>query len=162
MQNEDSPPLRLGVTPSPQLSVRKTRQTRLEPGDLPGQGHPFSAPISSELPGVYDLRRPVKVRPPLTNIYDRAFMSNAQLPPAPHAASREEESSLFRRSPPMALAESLKTLPRPRLERWPTPQITITPEATTIEEGCHRFWVAIEVSVRRWPESSTKSQPAAR
>ncbi|EWG45222.1 hypothetical protein FVEG_06102 [Fusarium verticillioides 7600] len=75
-------------------------------------------------------------------------MSNAQLPLVPHAASREEESPLFRGSPPMALTEFFKTLPRPRLERWPTPQITITPEATTIEEGCHRFWVAIEVSER--------------
>ncbi|KAF5604973.1 hypothetical protein FPANT_1312 [Fusarium pseudoanthophilum] len=62
----------------------------------------------------------------------------------------------------MALTESFKTLPRPRLERWSAPQITITPEATAIEEGCHRFWVAIEVSVRRWPESSMKCPPGAR
>ncbi|KAL9569073.1 hypothetical protein ACKAV7_006659 [Fusarium commune] len=67
-----------------------------------------------------------------------------ELPLAPHATSREEESPLFRRSPPVAPTESSKTLPRPRPERWSTPQITITPEATAIEEGCYRFWVAIE------------------
>ncbi|KAF5254729.1 hypothetical protein FANTH_468 [Fusarium anthophilum] len=72
---------------------------------------------------------------------------NMKLPLAPHATSQEEESPLFRTSPPVSLTESFKTLPRPRLERWSTPQITITPEATAIEEGCHRFWVAIEVSV---------------
>lgn len=88
-------------------------------------------------------------------------MSNAELPLAPHATSREEESPLFRRSPPVALTESFKTLPWPRLERWSTPQITITPEATAIEEGCHRFWVAIEVSVRRLSESAMKCQPGA-
>ncbi|KAI1010977.1 hypothetical protein LB504_002348 [Fusarium proliferatum] len=91
-----------------------------------------------------------------------AFLSNADLPLALHATSREEESPLFRRSPPVALTESFKTLPWPRLESWSTPKITITPEATTIEEGCHRFWVAIEVSVRRWPESAMKCEPGAR
>lgn len=135
---------------------------RPELGGQLEKDHPFSSPITSELLGVYDIRRPVKVRPPLTNIYDRAFLSNADLPLAPHATSREEESPLFRRSPPVALTESFKTLPRPRLESWSTPKITITPEATTIEEGCHRFWVAIEVSVRRWPESAMKCQPGAR
>ncbi|KAK2135603.1 hypothetical protein NOF04DRAFT_1365809 [Fusarium oxysporum II5] len=84
-----------------------------------------------------------------------------ELPLAPHATSREEESPLFRRSPLVALTEPSKTLPWPRLERWSTPQITITPEATAIEEGCHRFWVAIEVSVRRWSESAMKCQPGA-
>ncbi|KAF5624830.1 hypothetical protein F52700_9205 [Fusarium sp. NRRL 52700] len=153
VQSDDSPPLRLGVTPSPQLLIRKTRQARPEPGGQLRQGHPFYSPISSELPGVYNLRHPVKARSPLTNIYDRAFMSNAELSLAPPATSREEESPLFRRSPPVVLTDPFKTLPRPRLERWSTPQITITPEATAIEEGCHRFWVAIEVSVRRWPET---------
>ncbi|KAF4950980.1 hypothetical protein FGADI_7852 [Fusarium gaditjirri] len=161
-QNDDIPPLRPRVTPSPQLSVRKTRQTRPQLGGQMGQGNTFSASESSEFPGVYDLRRPVKVRTPLTNIYDRTFMSNAELPRAPHATSQEEESPLSRRSPLAAPTESSKILPRPRLERWPAPQITITPEATAIEEGCHTFWVAIEVSVRRWPESAMKIQPETR
>jgi hypothetical protein len=161
VQNDDNPPQRLGVTPSPQLSVRKARQTRAQPRGQLGQDHPFSSSTSSTLTAAYDLRRPVKARPPLTNIYDRASMSNAESPLAPHATGREEESPLSRRSPPVALTEGSNTLHQPRLKRWLPPHVTITPEVTTVERGCHRFWVAIEVSIRQWPETAMISQPGA-
>ncbi|KAF5536031.1 hypothetical protein FMEXI_10531 [Fusarium mexicanum] len=107
---------------------------------------PYWGTCTSDPSFVCERPSPLRIVKADENMNKRAFMSNAELPLAPHATSQEEESPLFRTSPPVALTESFKTLPRPRLERWSTPQITITPEATAIEEGCHRFWVAIEVS----------------
>ncbi|KAF4345326.1 hypothetical protein FBEOM_627 [Fusarium beomiforme] len=150
VQQDDSPPQRFGVTPSPQLSVKRTRQTR--PKDSLGPGHPASYSTPSTLPAAYDLRRPVKARPPLTNLYDRAPRVNAESPPVTYATGREEGSPPFSRNPSTALSERPNTLQRSRPEHWPTPHVSITPEVMAIERGRHVFWVAIEISTKPWPD----------
>ncbi|KAG8669195.1 hypothetical protein FPOAC1_008583 [Fusarium poae] len=81
----DSPPRLLGVTPLPQLSVRKKRQAHTHARVQPDQNRSLSPFSINTLPAAYEMRRPGKARSPLTNLYDRDSMHREELPLISHA-----------------------------------------------------------------------------
>ncbi|KAF4437419.1 hypothetical protein F53441_13053 [Fusarium austroafricanum] len=126
-----------------------------------GQAHASSSSAFNTLPAIYDLRRPVTARPPLTNIYGSTPIFNGEPPPSFHTTGQEERSSSMNRHPSLALTEGFTT-PQPlRLESWLTPRVSITPEVTALEKGCHMLWAAIEISTRPWPPPKKTVQPGA-
>ncbi|KAF4964867.1 hypothetical protein FSARC_7259 [Fusarium sarcochroum] len=162
VQQHDSPPRRLLATPSPQLSVRKRRQTRTHARVQPGQSN-TSSPFSSDtLPVGYELRRPVKTRPPLSNICDEIIASKREPPSKFHATGQGENYLPITGCPPLAPSENLTTPQQPRSTWLLTPHVSITPEVNALEKGCHRLWVAIEISTGPWFAPERKVQPGAR
>ncbi|KAF5021000.1 hypothetical protein F66182_6981 [Fusarium sp. NRRL 66182] len=156
----DSLPQRLGGTPLPQLSVTKTRQAH---GHSKTQAGPTCAlsSLSDTLPVGYGLRRPVKSRPPLSNICDDATLPRGKLPLGFHVTGREEGpfQPSGRYSP--ASTESFVSSQQPRPACLLAPQVTITPEVCALETGCHVLWAAIEVSTRPWLIPKRRNQPGA-
>jgi hypothetical protein len=158
----DSPPRLLGVTPLPQLSVRKKRQAHTHARVQPDQNRSLSPFSINTLPAAYEMRRPGKARSPLTNLYDRDSMHREELPLISHAKGwtgypLPPDNNL--QLPPI---KSLTTLPRQRTVSYLAPKISIIPEVTVIEAGRNIFWVAIEISATPWCTAQNNIQPGAR
>ncbi|KAF4472750.1 hypothetical protein FALBO_362 [Fusarium albosuccineum] len=158
-QHDGSPPCRLGVTPPPQLTVRKTRQPYTH---ARAQTSPCEASsLSCTFPASHGLRRSVKCRPPLSNICDEAVVLAESPPSTPYAPGRVEASL------PSSRRISAATSPVPlllqsRVTYMLVPHVVITPEVTALEAGRHRVWVAIEVSSRLWPVPGIETKPGSR
>ncbi|KAF4984225.1 hypothetical protein FDECE_17132 [Fusarium decemcellulare] len=158
-QHDGSPPWRLGVTPPPQLTVRKTRQSYTH---ARAQTSPCEASsLSCTFPASHGLRRSVKCRPPLSNICDEAVVLAESPPSTLHAPGRVEASL------PSSRRISAATSPVPlllqsRVTYMLVPHVVITPEVTALEAGRHRLWVAIEVSSRLWPVPGIETKPGSR
>ncbi|KAL6913501.1 hypothetical protein FSST1_011261 [Fusarium sambucinum] len=124
----DSPPRLLGVMPLPQLSVKKKRQAHTHARVQPDQNRSLSPFSINTLPAAYEMRRPGKIRFPLTNLYDRDSMYREE-PPLNFDATGwtgyplPPDNNL--QLPPI---KSLTTLPRQRTVSYLAPKISITPE----------------------------------
>ncbi|WZH41105.1 hypothetical protein QYS62_002049 [Fusarium acuminatum] len=155
----DRPSPRLGATPLSQLSVKKTRQTHTYARVQFEQSHPSPSSSANTLPTAYDIRRPVKARPPLTNIYDKATMFEKEAKPILQVTGQEEMLLRPNERPnkPTAISNATR---QPRLMYLLTPHVSITPQVTALEKGCHLLWAAIEISVAPWlsPEKTTRSE----
>ncbi|KAJ4270015.1 hypothetical protein NW762_001688 [Fusarium torreyae] len=160
-QQYDNPPRRLGVTPSPQLSVRKRRQARTHARVLPGQSHASSSFTSGTLPARYELRRPVKTRPSLSNICNEIIASRREPPSKFHATGQEENYPPITGRPSLTPSEKWTTFQQPRPACLLTPHVSITPEVKALEKGRHMLWAAIEVSTRPWFAPERKAQLGA-
>lgn len=152
---DQSPPRRFGLTPPPQLTVRKTRQAQRS---AHARVHPDKrTDPSCTFPAGYGVRS-VKSRPPLSNICDEAALAET-LPSTLHAPYREGHALPLSELPfPVA---NLASIRQPRQSCVLAPHIVITPEATSLEPGRHSLWAAIEVSGRLWsaPESMIEPGP---
>lgn len=150
---DQSPPRRFGLTPSPQLTVRKTRQAKRS---AHARVHSEKRTDSScTFPAGYGARS-VKSRPPLSNICDEAALAET-LPSTLHAPYREGHALPLSELP--FPAESLASIRQPRQSYVLAPHVVITPEATALEPGRHSLWAAIEVSGRLWPASESVIEP---
>lgn len=154
----DKPSPRLGATPLPQLSVKKTRQTHTNARVQFEQSYPSLSSSANTLPAAYDMRRPVKARPPLTNIYDRTTMFEEEAKPRPHVTGQEE---MFLRPNERSITStaSFTATRQPRPVYLLTPHVSITPEVTALEKGCHLLWAAIEISIAPWLSPEKTSRP---
>lgn len=137
------------ATPLSQLSVKKTRQTHTYARAPFEQSYPSPSLSANTLSAAYYTRRPVKARPPLTNIYDGATMFEEEAKPILHITDQEEILLRPNERPNKSTAIFNGTR-QPRLVHLLTPHVSITPEVTALEKGCHLFWAAIEISVAPW------------
>ncbi|KAI6759179.1 hypothetical protein HG530_009859 [Fusarium avenaceum] len=155
----DRPSPRPGATPLSQLSVKKTRQTHTYARVQFEQGYPSPSLSASTLPAAYYTRRPMKARPPLTNMYDGATMFEEEAKPILHITGQEEMLLRSNERPKKSTAIFNDTR-QPRLVHLLTPHVSITPEVTALEKGCHLLWAAIEISVAPWlsPEKIARSE----
>lgn len=150
---DHSPPRRFGLTPPPQLTVRKTRQAQR---GAHARVHPDKRTDSScTFPAGYGVRS-VKSRPPLSNICDEAALAET-LPSTLHAPCREGHALPLSELP--FPAASLASIRQPRQSCVLAPHIVVTPEATALEPGRHSLWAAIEISGRLWPASESVIEP---
>lgn len=155
----DRPSPRPGATLLSQLSVKKTRQTHTYARAQFEQSYPSPSLSANTLPAAYYTRRPVKARPPLTNIYDGATMFEEEAKPILDITGQEEILLRPNERPNKSTAIFNGTR-QPRLVRLLTPHVSITPEVTALEKGCHLLWAAIEISVAPWlsPEKIARSE----
>ncbi|KAF5666219.1 hypothetical protein FHETE_6341 [Fusarium heterosporum] len=154
----DTLPTFMGVTPSPQLSVKRTKQKYAQ-ARMELEQHDLSPPSSaSTLPIGYGMRRPVNARPPLTNIYDRATLFEEEIRPMLHIACQEETVSRSNERPLLPPSVGVSAA-RPLGQGCSlTPHVGIIPEVNTLEKGCHTLWVAIEISIAPWATHEKKVQ----
>ncbi|KPA36869.1 hypothetical protein FLAG1_10338 [Fusarium langsethiae] len=157
----NSPPRLLGVTPLPQLSVKKKRQAHTHARVQPDQNRSLSPFSNNILPAAYEMRRPGKVRPPLTNLYDEDYMHKEESPLVSHATGWAGYPLPPENNLQLPTINSLTTLPRQKTVSCLAPNINITPEVTVIEAGCNIFWVAVEISATPWRASESKIQSGA-